>query len=924
MLKRVGVLVVAAAVVAITLLAGAASAEAKRANPQVKSASVDPTTVAAGGNVDASATVANPHEKATNARHLLFRIFAADGSGSGRTLASLPIPKLKAGESLDLEAPLQLNPGKKPGAYEIVACRTPRKNTKRCGKSKASAPLTVVDSQLLTADPTSRNFGTHATGTKSAPETITFTNTGEAPTGALALKLAGGAAGQYEIGAESCSAEELAPGESCTAEVAFAPTSNGTKKATIVLSGSPGGSAAAALGGVGASPANLKITPGAKGYGTHATGTTASAQTFTVTNTGGVPTGTLDTGLGGTDASQFTVSADGCDGTTLAPGDSCTVDAAFGPTTTGAKSAALNVGGTPGGTASADLAGTGVDPAHLTISPISKSYGTAGYGTIGAYETFTVTNDGGVETGTIDTPQTGTNAGEFARDVDTCFGHTLGPGDTCTITIAFAPTSSGPKTSTVNAIATPGGTASADLDGTGVPPANLTVSPTSKAFADTIVGDDSSNQTFTFTNDGAVPTGTLGAASLSNSDADQFTIQQDLCGGQTLAPTGNCTVTVHFSPTSEGTKDASIDVGASPGGLAQAPLRGKGLAPADISVTPESWDFGSIEIDRISAGKTFTVTNSGDVAADTFVYNRFGTNAADFQIAGNTCPPAIPANSTCDITVEFSPGSAGSKSASLGVSAAGGLTDSSTLTGTGLTHANIVTSPDSLDFGNVLAGENSIEQTITIQNTGQSASSLTRSITGPNSTAFGLTSNSCGSILAAGASCTVTARFAAPGTTGTKNAAFTASAGSGSIDTTSLTGTSVATAANLQISQTLSSATSPGTYGSSASSQVNSLGYNSRKVWLKNTGEADAYISNSPVPLTGPADTTLDEGTCPIPYSDRQQTAINFTDLRLAGGAECWFILSAKGRVSGDWSVDFTIQASPGGSVSGNLFLDAP
>ena len=44
---------------------------------------------------------------------------------------------------------------------------------------------------------------------------------------------------------------------------------------------------------------------------------TTPAQTFTVTNTGGVATGTIATSVTGTDPGQFPKSADNCNGQTL-------------------------------------------------------------------------------------------------------------------------------------------------------------------------------------------------------------------------------------------------------------------------------------------------------------------------------------------------------------------------------------------------------------------------------------------------------------------------------------------------------------------------------------------------------------------------------------------------------------------------------
>ena len=513
-LARHGLTAVGVALVALTALLPATAA-AKRANPQISGVSVNPATVASGGEFDATAIFVNHHRTATKKRHMLFWIFPAAG-GSGSTLASLPVPALKPGSRVEISITLKLNPGKKPGDYDLTACRTPRKNTKRCGPNKASTPLTVVGPQLLAIAPASHDFGTFATGDSSSAQTFTFSNDGEAETGALELSVTGAAA-QFTTSNDTCTGAALEPGEECTADVTFAPTTVGAKNAQLVLNGTPGGSAAAQLSGRGTTPAALTISPIGETYGTVATGSSGHLQTFTVTNTGGVDSGPLSTALAGADPGQFLKSGDNCDGATLASGETCTIDATFSPTANGPKTATLEATGTPGGTVAADLAGIGAAPAHLAISPTSKDFGTQATGTTSAPETLTVTNTGGVPTGTLTTTMASLNPDQFSKSNDNCAGSTLAAGATCTVDVAFAPTVVGFKDAALDVKGTPGGTATAGFRGTGAQPASLSISPTSKAFNDTLINSTSSNQTFTVTNDGGVPSGSI-AVALSGTD----------------------------------------------------------------------------------------------------------------------------------------------------------------------------------------------------------------------------------------------------------------------------------------------------------------------------------------------------------------------------------------------------------------------
>ena len=70
-------------------------------------------------------------------------------------------------------------------------------------------------------------------------------------------------------------------------------------------------------------------------------GATSDAQTVTVTNHGTAPQVYGAAALGGTDAGDFRVMADGCSNQAIAPAASCSISVAFAPTATGARAASL-------------------------------------------------------------------------------------------------------------------------------------------------------------------------------------------------------------------------------------------------------------------------------------------------------------------------------------------------------------------------------------------------------------------------------------------------------------------------------------------------------------------------------------------------------------------------------------------------------
>lgn len=105
--------------------------------------------------------------------------------------------------------------------------------------------------------------------------------------------------------------------------------------------------------------ASLTLSPTAKDFGMVESHLTSPPQTFTVTNTGGSPSGTLTDNTTGPEASRFVIGPDSCEGAVLVAGGSCTLDVTLSPMSqAGGMSATLNVTGSPGGAASAALSGT--------------------------------------------------------------------------------------------------------------------------------------------------------------------------------------------------------------------------------------------------------------------------------------------------------------------------------------------------------------------------------------------------------------------------------------------------------------------------------------------------------------------------------------------------------------------------------------
>ncbi len=301
------------------------------------------------------------------------------------------------------------------------------------------------------------------------------------------------------------------------------------------------------------------------------------------------------------------------------------------------------------------------------------------------------------------------------------------------------------------------------LNGTGVaasaPAASL--SPASIPFANQTVNTTSGPSNITLSNTGnAVLTGI--AISITGANPTDFA-QTNNCG-TTLAASAACTISITFTPATVTNFSALLSVADSASGSPQtAALTGSGAAvPASIaSLTPAGLSFPGTNVGGTSTAQVLTLSNTGNALLNITGISIAGANPADFTET-NTCGATLAASAGCTISVTFSPLSASSFTAAVSVvDNATGSPQSATLGGTGMPAPvpQVVLSPASLIFAGQNAGSSSTAQTITLSNPGGATLSITSiTVAGSGSSAFAETTT-CGSILAAGASCTISVTF---------------------------------------------------------------------------------------------------------------------------------------------------------------------
>jgi hypothetical protein len=90
----------------------------------------------------------------------------------------------------------------------------------------------------LTVSPTQLNFGDQKVGTKSAPQNVTVTNTGNSAVSVTGVSITGADYNDY-FETNTCGSQ-INPGAACTVSITFEPIFRGTRSALMVING-PGG-----------------------------------------------------------------------------------------------------------------------------------------------------------------------------------------------------------------------------------------------------------------------------------------------------------------------------------------------------------------------------------------------------------------------------------------------------------------------------------------------------------------------------------------------------------------------------------------------------------------------------------------------------------------------------------------------------------
>ena len=193
-----------------------------------------------------------------------------------------------------------------------------------------------ADEGNLMLSPTPFDFGDVLRDTVGPSQTFTLRNLQPHP-----ITIAGTPsvyAAMYQITAQTCGGQMLAPGATCTIDVACAPSGlNQAPASALVVKWTPPGSPSplrttyaplACFGIATAEFSRLVIEPAACDFGRVAGGSVSAPRDFIASNTGNLPLTVTDVReiFGG-----YLVQSEACEGLVLQPGESCPVAVTFTP-----------------------------------------------------------------------------------------------------------------------------------------------------------------------------------------------------------------------------------------------------------------------------------------------------------------------------------------------------------------------------------------------------------------------------------------------------------------------------------------------------------------------------------------------------------------------------------------------------------------
>ena len=297
--------------------------------------------------------------------------------------------------------------------------------------------------------PNSYDFGHVLVFTNSAAYSVNFTNGTANPFNVVSVTLAGDNLGDFKIVEQQCQDQWLSPQHACSMMVEFDPTTNGVRKANLVveyvISSGPQTQTLQLSGTGDAAQPQICVSASAVTFPSTTVGFSTNLSVV-VTNCGTLAL-SLNTSLTGAGATDFYIDPAACP--TIAPGASCALPIRFTPTTNGTRTASLIVSGAGATSQPISLTGPASKRVPRVCLPSKLNFGAVALGA-STNQIVSITNCGTEPLAISSITLSGTNAARFAvLPADGCSNHSLAPGDSCSFTVAYTPTAVGSTSATL-------------------------------------------------------------------------------------------------------------------------------------------------------------------------------------------------------------------------------------------------------------------------------------------------------------------------------------------------------------------------------------------------------------------------------------------------------------------------------------------
>jgi hypothetical protein len=364
----------------------------------------------------------------------------------------------------------------------------------------------------------------------------------------------------------------------------------------------------------------------------------------------------------------------------------------------------------------------------------------------------------------------------------------------------------------------------------------VSFSATSLTFGTQVVGTSSGAQFTTITNTGST------TLTFSASFTGDFGFAGVGTCGSTVVPGASCTISVKFTPTAAGTRTGTLTLTDNTGNSPQT-ISLTGIGSTTSAIAPSITTQPASR--TVTAGQTaaFTVVATGTTPLG-YQWKKNGTAVSGATSSSYTTPATTSSDNGAQFTVTVS-------------NSAGSVTSNgATLTVSTVSAPKVSLSATSLTFGSQAVGTSSVVRFTTLTNTGNATLTFSAVVSGDF--AFGGV-GTCGSSVAAGASCTISVKFT-PTTTGTRTGGVTLTDNAGnSPQTISLTGIgSTTSAVAVAPSITTQPASRTVTAGQTAAFTVAATGTAPLTYQWKRNGTAISGATSSS--YTTPATTSSDNG----------------------------------------------------------------